>query len=63
MQLALSDDLTENLVALDWFASLVDRHAKTHLVDGDDSLAAMLHEWRAHLPVNPVLWPTTPQTS
>jgi hypothetical protein len=46
-----------NLVVLDWFAERVDRYAKCHLVDGDSSLAAMLHAWLIQMPLNPLLMP------
>ncbi len=43
-----------DLVLLDYFAMKVDKHLKNHMLDTDEGLKALLHEWKARMPCNPI---------
>lgn len=42
-----------SISCLDWFAQKLDGYSKTHMLDGDANIAAMLHEWRARMVFDP----------
>lgn len=43
------EEMAYNLVILDWFAGKVDAFLKSHLLEGDATLAAILHEWKSRI--------------
>lgn len=47
-------EMTHTMVCLDWFALKLNDYAKTHLLKGDQSIAAMLYEWQNKMIFNPV---------
>lgn len=42
-----------SLSCLDWFALKLDDYSKSHMLSGDASIAAMLHEWKERLILDP----------
>ncbi len=46
------EQIVQNLVALDWFAMKVDDYSKDNMIEGDETLGAMLFEWRKKMPFN-----------
>lgn len=52
-----ADDSAEkycfDAVLLDWFACKVDEFSKNHILEGDDTVSAILHEWKKRMPFDP----------
>jgi hypothetical protein len=48
------ESYAHNAAVLDWFAVVVDEHAKAHMLDGDTTLAAICAEWLAFMPFAPL---------
>lgn len=51
----LCEDLTYDIVLLDWFAERVDIFAKSNVLAGDKTVAAILWEWLERMFFNPCL--------
>lgn len=49
------DERVYDLVLLDWFAERIDEYAKTNMMKDDETLSAILHEWKSRMRFNPVL--------
>ncbi len=47
------DSHLETLIMLDWFALKLNEHAKTHVISGDDSVAAILYEFKMMCFIDP----------
>lgn len=46
------DELVQTLIGLDWFALKIDDYSKSNMLEGDETLAAMLYEWQKRMPFN-----------
>lgn len=42
-----------DIVILDWVAMKIDDFLKTHMLDADQGLQAILNEWKARMPFDP----------
>ena len=49
-----ADDLAFDLCCLDWFALKLDEFAKTHILKGDLSVAAILFNWKRRMFIEPM---------
>lgn len=47
------EDIKFTLCCLDWFALKLDEYSRTNILSGDDSIAAMLFEFKQLMPINP----------
>lgn len=45
-----AEQTLQNMICLDWFAMKVDEHLKSNMIEGDETLAAMLFEWKSKMP-------------
>jgi hypothetical protein len=52
MMIDADDDPLGDLLYLDWFAVRLDAYAKSHMLAGDPSIAAMLHEWQERMMID-----------
>lgn len=44
------DEIVQTMIGLDWFALKVENYSKSNMLDGDETLAAMLYEWQKRMP-------------
>lgn len=49
------EELVYSLTCLDWFAQKLDAYSKQHMLAGDDTIAAILHEWKSRVFFDPVI--------
>lgn len=45
-------DYKNDLIVLDWFANKVELFSKDNLLDGDETVAAILYEWEQYMFAN-----------
>jgi len=46
-------DYAEQIYFLDWFAIKLDKYSETHILEGDERVAAILYEWKQFMFFDP----------
>ena len=48
-------EFTYSIVCMDWFALKIDEYAKNNMLKDDDTVSAILYEWKERMFFNPTL--------